>query len=35
MVSLRRVEYPVEKTAEEIKKAGLPDVLAFRFFQGI
>ena len=34
-VTLRRVEYPVQKTAEEIVKAGLPDVLAFRLFQGM
>ncbi len=34
-VSLRRVEYPIEKTAEEIREAGLPDVLAFRLFQGL
>jgi len=33
-VSLRRVPYPVEKTAAEIKKAGLPDVLAQRLFYG-
>jgi len=34
LVFLRRVEYPIGKTAEEIKKAGLPGVLAFRLFQG-
>lgn len=35
LVLLRRVEYPIEKTSDEIKKAGLPDVLAFRLFRGI
>lgn len=35
VVLLRRVEYPVEKTSDEIKKAGLPGVLGFRLFQGI
>jgi predicted phosphodiesterase len=35
VVTLCRAEYPVEKTAEEIKEAGLPDVLAFRLFQGL
>ncbi len=35
IVSLRRVAYPIEKTADEIKAAGLPDVLAFRLFQGM
>ncbi len=34
-VSLRRVEYPIQKTAEEILKAGLPDVLALRLFEGM
>ena len=34
MVTLRRVPYPVQKTADDIRKAGLPDVLAFRLFQG-
>jgi predicted phosphodiesterase len=34
-VSLRRVAYPVQKTAEEIRKAGLPDVLALRLFEGM
>ncbi len=33
-VTLRRVNYPVEKTADEIKAAGLPDMLALRLFQG-
>ena len=35
LVTLRRVEYPIQKTAEEIMHAGLPDVLAFRLFQGL
>jgi predicted phosphodiesterase len=35
LVTLRRVEYPVQKTAEEIRNAGLPDVLALRLFQGL
>lgn len=34
-VTLRRVEYEVGKTADEILKAGLPDVLAFRLFEGM
>ena len=34
-VTLRRVAYPIEKTGEEIRQAGLPDVLAFRLFQGL
>ena len=33
-VSLRRVQYPVEATAADIVKAGLPDVLAQRLFYG-
>ncbi len=33
-VTLRRVNYPVEKTAAEINAAGLPDALAFRLFKG-
>jgi predicted phosphodiesterase len=33
-VSLRRAPYPVEATAADIKKAGLPDVLAQRLFYG-
>ncbi|HEY1214738.1 MAG TPA: metallophosphoesterase family protein [Bryobacteraceae bacterium] len=33
-VTLRRVSYPIESTALEIQKAGLPDVLALRLFQG-
>ncbi len=35
IVTLRRVEYPIEKTANEIKTAGLPNVLALRLFQGL
>jgi predicted phosphodiesterase len=34
-VEFRRVAYPVEKTAEEIRAAGLPDALAARLFKGI
>lgn len=34
-VELRRVEYPVQKAAQEIRQANLPDVLAFRLFQGL
>jgi predicted phosphodiesterase len=34
LVTLRRVAYPVQKTAEDIRQAGLPEVLAFRLFQG-
>ena len=34
LVTLRRVAYPVQKMAEDIRKAGLPEVLAFRLFQG-
>lgn len=33
-VTFRRVEYPVAKTAEDIRRAGLPDVLALRLFHG-
>ena len=33
-VALRRVAYPVEKTAAEINAAGLPDALALRLFRG-
>ena len=35
LLTLRRVAYPIEATAEEIRRAGLPDVLAFRLFQGL
>jgi len=34
LVTLRRIDYPVQKTADDIRKAGLPEVLAFRLFQG-
>ncbi len=34
-VTLRRVEYPIQKSAQEIKEAHLPDVLGLRLFQGI
>ncbi len=34
-VALRRVAYPVQKTAEEVLAAGLPDALAFRLFEGM
>lgn len=34
-VTLRRVEYPIEKTAAEIQSAGLPGVLGLRLFQGM
>ena len=34
-VALRRVEYPVTKTLDEIRKAGLPDVLGQRLFCGL
>ncbi|MGH9584548.1 MAG: metallophosphoesterase family protein [Bryobacteraceae bacterium] len=34
MVVLRRVEYPVVKTAEDIRRAGLPGMLAARLFHG-
>ena len=35
LVTLRRADYAIQKTAEEIVAAGLPDVLAFRLFQGL
>ncbi len=35
LVTLRRVDYPIKATADEIREAGLPDVLAFRLFQGL
>ncbi len=35
IVTLRRVTYPISKTAHEIRKAGLPDILGFRLFQGL
>ena len=34
-VTLRRVDYPVQKTREEIRAAGLPDVLGQRLFCGL
>ncbi len=34
VVFLRRVVYPVEATAEALKRAGLPEVLAHRLFYG-
>jgi predicted phosphodiesterase len=34
LVTMRRVAYRVQKTAEDIRAAGLPEVLAFRLFQG-
>jgi predicted phosphodiesterase len=34
-VTMKRVEYPVQKSAQEIRQAHLPDVLAFRLFQGL
>jgi predicted phosphodiesterase len=35
LVTLRRAVYPVQKTAAEIRKAGLPDVLGLRLFEGL
>lgn len=35
LVTLYRTDYPVEKTAQEIQKAGLPEVLAYRLFHGV
>jgi predicted phosphodiesterase len=34
LVRLRRVEYPIARTAEKIKSTGLPDTLGLRLFQG-
>jgi predicted phosphodiesterase len=34
LVTLRRTEYPIYKTASEIRDAGLPDVLGLRLFHG-
>lgn len=34
LVMLRRVAYPIQKTADDIGDAGLPGVLALRLFQG-
>lgn len=33
-IAFRRVNYPIDKTAGEIKAAGLPDALAARLFRG-
>jgi predicted phosphodiesterase len=35
IVRLRRVNYPVQKTADDIRKAALPPVLAVRLFRGM
>jgi predicted phosphodiesterase len=35
LVTLRRAEYPVAKTAQEIQQAGLPEVLGIRLFHGV
>ncbi len=35
LVKLRRAEYPVQKTADDITRAGLPGVLAVRLFRGM
>ncbi len=34
LITLRRTEYPIYKTANEIKEAGLPEVLGLRLFHG-
>lgn len=34
LITLRRTPYKIQKTAEDIHEAGLPEVLAFRLFQG-
>lgn len=34
-VTLRRVRYPIEKAADKIREAHLPEVLAFRLGQGL
>jgi predicted phosphodiesterase len=34
VVKLRRVAYPIQRTVEDIRNAGLPDVLWLRLFQG-
>ena len=34
-VTLHRVEYPIQKTADAIAEAGLPDVLGLRLFHGL
>ena len=35
IVQFRRVDYPIAKTADDIKAAGLPDALWLRLFQGV
>jgi diadenosine tetraphosphatase ApaH/serine/threonine PP2A family protein phosphatase len=35
IVRLRRVSYPIQQTADDIRKAGLPSVLAIRLFRGM
>jgi len=35
IVKLRRAEYPIQKTADDITQAGLPGVLALRLFRGM
>ena len=35
IVELRRTPYAIQKTAEDIRKAGLPDALAARLFHGV
>lgn len=35
LITLRRVAYRIQKTAQDIRAAGLPEVLAFRLFQGL
>jgi len=34
-VTLRRVSYPAHRTAEDIRRTGLPDVLAIRLIMGV
>jgi predicted phosphodiesterase len=34
LVTMCRVAYPIQRTAAEIKQAGLPEILALRLFQG-
>ncbi len=35
LVTFRRVEYDIQAAAEEVRQAGLPDVLALRLFEGL
>jgi diadenosine tetraphosphatase ApaH/serine/threonine PP2A family protein phosphatase len=35
VVRLRRVSYPIQETADDIRKTGLPAVLAVRLFRGM